>query len=227
MAAAAFSYVTRPASHGNRPPNPSDSSNTRPRPKEHRTVEADRDTQLILATAQGDLQAFETIYDRYASAIFGLALNTLADRGAAEEAVQEIFLRVWRHAGTFDVTRSFVSWLYRIAHNYCIDELRRQRVRPRTVYEDDAAPILAAISDDTDVGALALHAERSRIVAEALQQLPVEQHQAIKLAYFGGLTLGEIAGRTGSPVGTIKTRMRIGLQKLRQILRDEELIESS
>ena len=136
-------------------------------------------------------------------------------------------MRVWQRAGTFDGTRSFMPWLFGIAHNYCIDELRRRRTWPRPVYEDDEHPILSAIPDDMDVSTTALHAEQRRIVAHALGQLPVERRQAIKLAYFGGLTQGEIADRVHSPVGTIKTRLRTGLRRLRQILRDEGLIEES
>jgi RNA polymerase sigma-70 factor, ECF subfamily len=192
---------------------------------QQRPEEAISDQQLIERVARQDRQAFEQLYDRYAPAVFGLALRTLGDRQIAEEAVQEIFWRVWQRAGSFDRSRSFAPWLFGIAHNYCIDELRRRRARPQPVYEDDDHPVLSSIADSTDVSARALQGEQQRIVADALQQLPTEQRQAIELAYFGGLTQQEIATRLGNPLGTIKTRMRLGLQKLRGILQDQGLVD--
>ncbi len=188
-------------------------------------ADAIRDEQLIEDVARGDRHAIEVLYDRYSSAVFGLALKTLRDREAAEEAVQEVFWRVWQRAKSFDRNRSFAPWLFGIAHNYCIDELRRRRARPQSVYEDDEHPILSGIADSTDVSEAALESEQRRIVQSALQQLPVEQRQALELAYFGGLTQQEIAARLGNPLGTIKTRMRLGLQKLRGILQGQYVPE--
>jgi RNA polymerase sigma-70 factor, ECF subfamily len=192
---------------------------------QQRPDEAVSDERLIEAVAGGDRAAFETLYDRYSPAVFGLALRTLRDREVAEEAVQEIFWRVWQRAKSFDRSRSFAPWLFGIAHNYCIDELRRRRARPQSVYEDDEHPILSAIPDDADVSEAALQTEQRRIVGDALQQLPDEQRQALELAYFGGLTQQEIASRLGNPLGTIKTRMRLGLQKLRSILQSQQLVD--
>jgi RNA polymerase sigma-70 factor (ECF subfamily) len=185
-----------------------------------------QDEQLIAAVAHGDRRAFETIYDRYAPAVFGLALKMLRDREVAEEIVQEVFWRVWQRAGSFDCKRSFAPWLFGIAHNACIDELRRQRMRPQSIRGDDEYSLLSMIPDDTDVSELALHVEQRRSVAEALQQLPVEQRQALTLAYFGGLTQPEIAEQVEAPLGTVKTRIRLGLQKLRDMLQVQELIEA-
>jgi RNA polymerase sigma-70 factor (ECF subfamily) len=184
-----------------------------------------RDAQLVAAVAQGDRCAFETIYDHYAPAVFGLALRMLRDRKVAEEIVQEVFWRIWQRADRFDCTRSFAPWLFGIAHKACIDELRRQRTRPQSVYENDDHALLSAIPDDTDVGAMALHAEQRRDVVHALQQLPIEQRQALVLAYFGGLTQQQIAERVDAPLGTVKTRIRLGLQKIRTLLRAQERIE--
>jgi RNA polymerase sigma-70 factor (ECF subfamily) len=188
-------------------------------------TEAFQDEQLIQSVAQHDRRAFELLYDRYAPAVFGLTLKTLGDREVAEEAVQEIFWRVWQRAGSFDENRLFAPWLFGIAHNYCIDELRRRRSRPQSVYENDTHPVLSIIPDSQDVGDTAIQSERRRIVADALQQLPKEQRQALELAYFGGLTQQEVAARLGNPLGTIKTRMRLGLQKLRHILQGQNLLE--
>jgi RNA polymerase sigma-70 factor (ECF subfamily) len=188
---------------------------------QQRPADAVSDDQLIEAVARGDRRAFETLYDRYASGVFGLALRTLRDRESAEEAVQEVFWRVWQRSQSFDRSRSFKPWLFGIAHNYCIDELRRRRARPQPVYEDDEHPVLSSIADDADVSEAALGSEQRRIVMTALEQLPTEQRQALELAYFSGLTQQEIAARLGNPLGTIKTRMRLGLQKLRGILQGQ------
>ena len=183
------------------------------------------DERLIARVVEGDRGAFEMLYDRYASTVFGLALRMLGDREVAEDAVQEIFWRVWRRLGSFDRSRAFAPWLFGIAHNYCIDELRRRKVRPQSVYEDDENPILSEIADEADVGESALLAEQGRLVRSALEQLPEEQRQTLLLAYFGGLTQQEIAAKLGNPLGTVKTRMRLGLQKLRAVLQGQTLVE--
>jgi RNA polymerase sigma-70 factor (ECF subfamily) len=177
------------------------------------------DEQLIIAVAQGDQQAFEVIYERYASAVFGLILKTFYQLEAAEEGVQEVFSRMWQRAGSFDTSRSFAPWLFSMTRNYCIDELRRQRVRPQSVYQDERQSVVSTIPDSIDIGEIVLRSEQRRIVRDALQQLPVEQRQALELMYFAGLTQEEIAARLGYPLGTIKTRKRLGLQKIRHNLR--------
>ncbi len=183
------------------------------------------DEQLIMRVAAGDRRAFETLYDRYAATVFGVTMKMLGDRELAEDAVQEIFWRVWKRAASFDRSRAFAPWLFGIAHNYTIDELRRRRVRPQQVFEDEEHPILSDIPDETDVGEAAVLTDQRRIVLEALDQLPEEQRQALLLAYFGGLTQQEIAQKLGNPLGTVKTRMRLGLQKLRTLLQAQRLVE--
>lgn len=183
------------------------------------------DERLVTRVVAGDRRAFEALYDRYAATVFGLALKMLGEREVAEDAVQEIFWRVWRRLGSFDRSRAFAPWLFGIAHNYCIDELRRRKVRPQQVYEDDDHPILSDIPDDTDVGETAILTEQRQVVRTALDQLPEEQRQALLLAYFGGLTQQEIAAQLGNPLGTVKTRMRLGLQKLRALLQTQTLVE--
>lgn len=183
------------------------------------------DDQLIGRVANGDRAAFEALYERYAAAVFGLALKVLRDRESAEEAVQEIFWRIWKRASSFDRGRAFAPWLFGIAHNYCIDELRRRKVRPQFVFDDDDHPILSEVADETDVSADALLAEQRELVRAALNQLPPEQRQALTMAYFGGLTQQEIAVQLGNPLGTVKTRMRLGLQKLRTLLQGHSMVE--
>lgn len=183
------------------------------------------DERLIARVAEGDRRAFELLYDRYAATVFGLTLKMLGDREVAEDAVQEIFWRVWRRLGSFDRSRAFAPWLFGIAHNYCIDELRRRKVRPQSVYEDDDNALLSDIPDELNIAETAVLAEQGRIVRSALDQLPEEQRQTLLLAYFGGLTQQEIAVRLGNPLGTVKTRMRLGLQKLRALLQGQTLVE--
>ena len=184
-----------------------------------------RDEQLMGAVAQGDQRAFEAIYQRYAPAVFGLALKTLRDREAAEEAVQEGFWRVWQRAESFDPGAAFAPWLFRIARNCCMDELRRRRLRPHLI-QDDEHPVLSMIGNEADVCERVLQAEQHQTVAQALEQLPVEQRQALELAYYAGLTQQEIANHLGTPLGTIKTRTRLGLQKLRTILQASGLSDA-
>ena len=183
------------------------------------------DEQLIVRVAMGDQRAFETLYDRYAATVFGLTLKMLGDRQLAEDAVQEIFWRVWQRAASFDRSRAFAPWLFGIAHNYCVDELRRRKVRPQQVYEDGDQLILSDIPDEADVGETAILADERRGIRDALNQLPVEQREALLLAYFGGLTQQEIAARLGNPLGTVKTRVRLGLRKLRALLQGQTVVE--
>ncbi|MDP9312934.1 MAG: sigma-70 family RNA polymerase sigma factor [Chloroflexota bacterium] len=183
------------------------------------------DEQLIKSVAHGQELAFEAIYARYAYAVFGLALKMLGDRETAEEVTQDVFARAWTRAASFDCRRSFAPWLFSIAHYACIDELRRRRARPHVMYDDEDHPLLGALPGEARVDEIALRSEQRWILTKALQQLPVEQRQPIELAYFHGLTHQEIADQLGKPLGTTKTRMRLGLQKLRDYLQDQHLLE--
>lgn len=178
------------------------------------------DQALIDAIAHGDSSALEALYDRYATAVYRMALRILKSRELAEEVVQEVFWRVWRRSGSFERDRGRVAqWIFGIAHNLCIDELRRIRVRPTPVYEDMEHPVIQRLADEqSDVSASALASERRRTIQEALGHLPGAQRQAIELAYFGGLSHQEIATRLNRPLGTIKTRVRLGLLKLESLL---------
>lgn len=163
-----------------------------------------------------DDAALGVVYDRYAGIAFALAYRTLGDRGQAEDVVQEAFLSLWRRAGTFDSERgNLKSWLMTIVRNAAIDR-RRGRFRHEATEQniDDHAYRLE--SDDLwgDV-------ERNltgETVREALDVLPASQREVIQLAYFNGLSQSEIAERTGLPLGTIKSRARLGLRKLHEVL---------
>ncbi len=177
------------------------------------------DDQLLGALTRGETWAMSAIYDRYARLVYALALKILNDRGAAEEAVQEVFVKVWRRARDFDAERGkFSAWLAGIAHNHAIDELRRRRIRPAaSVEQDDDA--LAELADHAPAPHdLAVANFERRRIGDALRAIPNEQRNCIELAYFEGLTQQEIADRLGEPLGTIKTRMRLGMQKLKVLL---------
>jgi RNA polymerase sigma-70 factor (ECF subfamily) len=188
-------------------------------PKAPQSSEID-DQALLAAISQGDGKALEQLYDRYSSVVYRVALRMLKNREQAEDVVQEVFWRVWRRSASFTHERGRVTqWLFGIAHNLCIDELRRMRARPAPVYEDVEHPVIQQLIDEqTDVPATAWTTEQRRVIIEAMSELPEAQRQAIALAYFGGLSHQEIATKLNRPLGTIKTRVRLGLHKLGGLL---------
>jgi RNA polymerase sigma-70 factor (ECF subfamily) len=159
--------------------------------------------------------SMRVLYRTYGSELYGFAVSALGDRGHAEELVQEVFTRVWRHAGSFDPDKaSFRTWLYGIARNAIIDLKRRQSVRP--------ALSLHAETDDQH-GVVDDSFERALLkwqVAAALDRLTPDHRQVIRLAHFQGLTLKEISERTGVPLGTIKSRTSYALRGLRLALEE-------
>lgn len=183
------------------------------------------DADLIGFAAEGEARALETLYDRYSRIVFGYALRMLGDRQLAEELLQEVFFRAWQQGGNYSSARgTFVTWLLSIAHNMAIDELRKRRRRPQKADSDEPESILAAVADSgTGVEDEVWLGALREIVAQALKELPAPQREAIELAYFRGLTQREIAEQLGEPLGTVKTRMRLGLQKLRETLAGNEM----
>ncbi len=181
------------------------------------------DEVLVEQVAASNSLALECLYDRYARPIYGLALKMLNNSELAEDVVQEVFWRVWRRGATFQAGQGkFTSWLFGIAHNLCIDELRRQRSRPTPVYLASDATICDTLSDGQPEPALvSWQAERRRIILAALQELPNDQRQVVELAYFGGLSQREIAEQLNDPLGTVKTRIRLGLQKIKHVLQTQ------
>ena len=187
---------------------------------EHLAIDSHDDAHLISAIAGGDSRALEALYDRYSATVFRMAMRILQQRELAEEVVQEVFWRVWRRSGSFDAERGRVTqWLFGIAHNLCIDELRRIRARPVPVYDDSEHSIILQLPDERiNVPDAVWAAEQRRTIQDALEHLPVAQRQAVELAYFSGWSHQEIATRLNRPLGTIKTRVRLGLQKLGSLL---------
>lgn len=174
-------------------------------------------------TQHGDRTAFTQLYDRYAPLIYTLAIH-MVGRGEAEEMTQEIFLRLWRRAERYDVQRGrFKHWFISVARNYMRDELRRQRAQP-IITAEDIDDILQYTADTTaDVPETAWHRERNAALQQALKTLPSAQRRAILLAYFGGVTQSAIAQQLGWPLGTVKKRIRLGMQKLRAALQQDQL----
>ena len=181
---------------------------------------AEDDLALIIAISGGNSHALEALYDRYGGIIYRMALRIVNNQELAEDIVQEVFWRVWRRSSSFERERGRVAqWLFGVAHNLCIDELRRMQARPQAVYEGVEHPIIQQLADERiDVAASAWISERHEVLTSALDQLPPSQRQAIELAYFGGLSHQEIASHLNRPLGTIKTRVRLGLLKLKAAL---------
>jgi RNA polymerase sigma-70 factor (ECF subfamily) len=197
----------------------SDEGATVRRPSDY--VELD-DEALMRLVVQQDVRALEALYQRYSRPIFSLALKILGDREVVEEVVQEVFLRLWTRAQGYNSERGkLLSWLLTITHHRAIDELRRRRTQPET---DGLQEQLAAIEEpEGDPSTSLAHVEERAAVQDALGQLPPAQRKPIEMAYYGGMTQVEIALALREPLGTIKTRMRLGMQKLRVLLsgRDE------
>jgi RNA polymerase sigma-70 factor (ECF subfamily) len=174
------------------------------------------DNELIAAVARGDHPALLALYDRHGRVAYGLAYRVLGEAGAAEEAVQDAFLRVWRRAATFDASRGAVrAWLLTIVHHCAIDLLRRRASAPPIVAGLDEIVERRAVPDAWSEVAERLDREKVRT---AVATLPGEQRRAIEMAYFDGLTHREIAERDGLPLGTVKGRLRLGLRRLHGLL---------
>ena len=174
------------------------------------------DDELIAAVARGDHPALLALYDRHGRVAYGLAYRILGEAGAAEEAVQDAYLRVWRRASTFDASRGGVrSWLLTIVHHCAIDLLRRRAGAPPVVAGLDEIADRRSVPDAWSEVSGRIESERVRT---AVETLPGEQRRAIEMAFFDGLTHREIAERDGLPLGTVKGRLRLGLRRLQGLL---------
>lgn len=171
--------------------------------------------ELLTAIAQGEQEAFSTFYDQTHRLVFGLALRILGNRETAEEVTTDIYMQVWRQAANFELMRgTALSWLMTIARTRSIDRLRassylRQETETLEAVEHHAAP-------GASPEKMSLHAERARIVRDALAQLTPEQRALIEASYFEGLSQSELAERFALPLGTVKTRVRAGMMILKK-----------
>ncbi|MBI3967040.1 MAG: sigma-70 family RNA polymerase sigma factor [Chloroflexi bacterium] len=179
-------------------------------------VQETRDEELVLRLVEQDDMALAALYDRHSRVVYALSLRLLSEPEAAEEVVQEVFLRLWRQPTSYDPQRGLLlPWLLSVTHHRCIDELRRRR---RSAPIESIANVAPLADERTDPADQAWLTERREVVRSALLTLPAEQRRALELAYFGGLTQREVAEHTGEPLGTIKTRIRLGMIKLREVL---------
>jgi len=176
------------------------------------------DAELLRAVARGDDSALASLYGRYSSILLGLLLRILHSRAEAEDVLQEVFVQVWRRADSYDESRGRgFTWLVTLARSRAIDRLRALDSRSR------AATAAAAEASEPvgDASLDAFRAEQREIVRAALAELSEDQRRTLLLAYEEGLTQSEIAARLNQPLGTVKTRTRAGLMKLRELLRDK------
>ena len=171
------------------------------------------DAQLLALIGRGQNWALSELHGRYARLVFSIAVKILNDPASAEEIVQGVFTEVWRHARDYRAERGkFSTWVSKIAHHQCIDELRRRRSRPVTDPGDwETVDQLASDAQDT--------LEQVHIY-KALQQIPTQERIVIELAFWGGMSHREIALHCHSPLGTVKTRMRLGMQRLKLLLQE-------
>jgi RNA polymerase sigma-70 factor (ECF subfamily) len=173
-----------------------------------RRIDAADDMRVVARVRAGDQQALSELYDRYSKLVYSVALRILQDTGAAEDLLQDVFLQLWRKPDAFDSSRgSLAAWLAVIARHRSIDRLRQRR--PETDIEDCVITSATDLGDETQ---RSLMIEKVRVV---MNELAPDQRTAMEMAFFEGLTHTEIAEKTGEPLGTIKTRIRSGLQLLR------------
>ncbi|MCI0551319.1 MAG: sigma-70 family RNA polymerase sigma factor [Anaerolineae bacterium] len=174
------------------------------------------DEMLLHAIAQHEVNALEVFYERHAQVVYNLIMRIVREPAVADEVLQETFWHVWQKAGDFRGEGAGAAWLFRIARNHSLDQLRRQKARPQpAVMLMDELPRAAASA--TPHNRVESGAERDLIheqVHRVLSDLPVEQRQCLELAYFEGMSQREISDYIHTPVGTVKTRIRLGLEKL-------------
>lgn len=176
------------------------------------------DAALVRAVADGDREAFRALYDRYGRMVLAIAFRVVNDKHLAEECVQDVFVELWRHARRFDPSRARAStWLYAIARNRALDAVRSRGRRP--VPQAEVEPT----GSSADTVELVAAADEAVHVAEVMATLNPAQLEVVQLAYFDGLSHGEIATRLGLPLGTVKSRLRLALDRLRPLAEQLEL----
>jgi RNA polymerase sigma-70 factor, ECF subfamily len=179
-----------------------------------RTSNEEGERRLIEGLRRNDRESVATVYDSYSRIAYGLALHVLGAAADAEDVVQESFVALWRQAERLDASRGIKSYLLTIVHNKAVDHLRQRGRRPENVLNLEA-PIPATSGDPEESAARS--ADRESVRA-ALVALPDEQRRTVEMAYFGGLTLNEVASRMQVPLGTVKSRLRLAMGHLRRQL---------
>lgn len=184
----------------------------------------DPDRPLIARVESRDAEALGALYDRHSARLLGLSQRILGDTGEAEEVLQELFLWVWRSAASFDPSRgSVLAWLLVATRSRSIDRLRARR--PAS-YSAASLDEVAELAGSDDVEAASADREWESLCRRAVAELPADQRSVLEMAYFQGLTQQEIAEKTKTPLGTVKTRVRLGLMKLRERVRSYRLGEA-
>ena len=188
--------------------------------RERRKQERSAEAKLVALVAAGDSEALSALYDRYSGMLLGLANKVLRNPGDAEEVLQETMLQVWKQASRYDPARASVStWLVLITRSRAIDRLRSRNVIQKTA---TAAQYEKGVTHTSPEGAgNVFMLERRKRLAVELAKLPLEQRQVLEMAFYQGLTQSEIAGRTDTPLGTVKTRTLLAMKKLRKALSEE------
>ena len=180
------------------------------------TLADDLDREVLGRVATGQLEALEELYDKYRTMAYSIALRITSDTSLAEDVVQDAFLGAWRNAGRYAETRASVrTWLLAIVHHRAIDAVRRRRPVSELPEADESLPSQLTVPDVWGEVSARLDGVAVR---DALATLSDVQREALELAYFGGLTQQEIAARTSTPLGTVKSRMRLGLLSMRRLL---------
>ncbi len=176
------------------------------------------DEDLMQLMRRGDPRAFEAVYERHSGAAFSLAYRMVGRGNVAEDVVQEAFLSIWRSGARYERARGSVrTWVLGIVHHRAIDQLRRSSVHSKRRASDEGIEDRIESGERTDVEVA--RRDEAQAIRTAMESLPPEQSHVIELAYFGGFTHTEIADILETPVGTVKGRMRLGLEKLRNSLR--------
>ncbi len=192
---------------------------TKPLRSASHKMDSDPDeSELIRRLADGDESAVADLYDRFARPLYSMVHRILHNPADAEEIVQDVFVSLWKNADTFDARRSSpFTWLVTIARNKSIDRLRRtQRRLPEAPGSAEPNPALEPIDESRDAAATTAGNERAEIVSQWVAELPENQREAVGLAFFDGLTHPQIAERLHESVGTVKSRIRLGIEKLRR-----------
>jgi len=170
------------------------------------------DGELLAGVRAEEMRALELLYDRYAGYVNAIALRILGDFSEAEEVTQDVFWQVWRMAVRYDPERArFSTWLFTIARSRALDRIRQRSARSRIEHAPSSEPR----GGGEDPEEIAFVAERRRFVLEILAELPAPQREALELCFFQGLTHKEAATKTGAPLGTLKTRVKMAIEKLR------------
>jgi len=181
------------------------------------------DEDLMQHVRKAEPRAFEVLYERHSGVAFSLAYRMVGTRSQAEDVVQEAFLSIWRSGARYERTRGSVrTWVLGIVHNRAIDSLRRATVHSKRRASDEGIADRLEAKERTEVEAA--RREESTTVRSAMETLPAEQSQVIELAYFGGFSHSEIAELLEMPIGTVKGRMRLGLEKMRGALSALEVV---